>query len=84
MKMQAKAAWRKLEQIRSDGVMLPAVAMLFARFIQAYLTACRWYCEIPQLPIFNHTLAPKRVNNRSVHHRKFALFPCSGGHGPIT
>jgi len=83
MKMQAEAIWRKLLRIISEKAVL-FVTVLFARFIEMYLTACRWYCEIPQLPIFNNTYALKRAYNRSVHHRKFALFPCSGGHGLIT
>lgn len=84
MKMSAKAMLRKLERGISEMAMLPAIVMLFARFTQAYLAVCRWYREIPHPLVFNYTYAPKRVNNRSVHHRKFALFPCGDGHGLIT
>lgn len=83
MKMPAKAILRKLVRIISEGRILPAIAILFVRFTQTCLAVCRSYCKIPDLPVFNYTCAPKRVNNCFVHHRKFALFPCSAGHGPI-
>ncbi len=84
MKKPGKATIRNIVRIISEKAMLPVMAMLFARFIQAYIAVCLWYCEIPNLHISNDAYAPKRVVDRFVHHRKFALFPCSAGHGLIT
>jgi hypothetical protein len=84
MKKPGKATIRNIVRIISEKAMLPAMAILFARFIQAYMAVCLWYCEIPNLHLFNDAYAPKRVGNRSVHHRKFALFTCGTRHGLIT
>lgn len=84
MKKPGKATIRNIVRIISEKAMLPVMAMLFARFIQAYMTVCLWYCEIPSLHIFNDAYAPKRAANRLIHHCKFALFKCGAGHGLIT
>lgn len=79
--MQTKITNRNIARMISEKAILPAMAMLLASFIRAYLAVSRLHCKLPRLPIFNDTYASKRVNNRSVHHRKFALFPSGAEHG---
>lgn len=70
-------------RIISKKAMLFAVAMLLASLVQACLSVVVWYYQIPILLFSPIAYAQKRPSKPIIHDRKFALFPCSGGHGPI-
>jgi len=59
----------------SQWAMLAVMVALCIRFVRAYMAASVWYYTITVQPLFNYAYARKRVVNRIVHRRKFALFP---------
>ena len=84
MKTPAIASIRNIARILSEKAMFTAMAMLCIRFFKAYMAVVVWYAEIANLYIPNVAHAPKRIINPNIHDRKFALFPCSAGHGCFT
>lgn len=60
----------------SSKAMLTALATLCIYFFLAYMSAALWFYTILVIAAFvTCTHAPKRIVNRIIHHRKFALFP---------
>jgi hypothetical protein len=56
--------------------MLAAIATLCICFFLAYMSAVLWFNTIFVITaFFTCTHAHKRIVNRIIHHRKFALFP---------
>jgi hypothetical protein len=75
MKTTVTAKMMDIAGIISRLAMLAAMATLCIRFILAYLAAgARYYTNLV-MPKYSNACARKRVNNKPVHHRKFALFP---------
>jgi hypothetical protein len=58
----------------SQWAMLAAMVTLCISFFRAYMAAAVWFYTLTVKPLFNCTYARKRVINRIVHHRKFAVF----------
>ncbi|MDB5151448.1 MAG: hypothetical protein JWR54_199 [Mucilaginibacter sp.] len=75
MKTAVAAKKMDIAGIISCLAMLAAMATLCIRFILAYLAAGAGYYTNLVMPKFSNACVRKRVNNRFVHHRKFALFP---------
>jgi hypothetical protein len=59
--------------------MLAALASLISRFNRFYKSTVQWHLSLPVGSFYNSIYYPKRIVNRIVHHRKFALFTCSYG-----
>ena len=60
----------------SSKAMLAAMATLCICFFLAYMSAALWFYTILVITaFFTCTHAHKRIVNRIIHHRKFALFP---------
>jgi hypothetical protein len=60
----------------SSKAMLTAMATLCICFFLAYMSAALWFYTILVITaFFTCTHAHKRIVNRIIHHRKFALFP---------
>ena len=57
------------------GLIVGAMATLCIRFFKAYMTASVRFYMMTEMTSFSCTYARKRIVNRIVHHRKFALFP---------
>ncbi|MDB5024942.1 MAG: hypothetical protein JWP78_2697 [Mucilaginibacter sp.] len=75
---------RNIAGLISGPAMLAVMALLSIRFIMAYAAVGILYFYVPDMHISNVAYAPKRIVNSNIHDRKFALFPCSAGHGLIT
>jgi len=75
MKTTVAAKMMGIAGIISCLAILAAMATLCIRFILAYLAAgSRYYTNLVMLK-FRNACARKRVNSKTIHHRKFALFP---------
>jgi hypothetical protein len=59
----------------TSKAMLVAMATLCIRFFMAYMTASVRFYTMTATAFFSCRYAQKRIVNRIVHHRKFALFP---------
>ncbi len=60
----------------SSKAMLAAMATLCICFFLAHMSAALWFYTILVITaFFTITYAQKRIVNRIIHHRKFALFP---------
>jgi len=67
---------RDIAEDLTSRAMLAAMATLCIRFFTAYMAASVWIYMIALTTIFfTHSNAQKRIVNRIIHQRKFALFP---------
>lgn len=73
--MRVAAKMMDIARAIFDLAMLAAMARLSTRFILGYLAPGVWYLTVYALQQFTNACARKRVNNKSIHHRKFAPFP---------
>jgi hypothetical protein len=74
MKTFDAATIRDMAEALASKTMLAAMATLCIRFIRAYMAASVWFYAIIVRPFFTCAYARKRVTNRVIHHRKFAVF----------
>ena len=74
MKTLDAAKTRNMAEVLASKIMLAVMASLCIRFICAYLIASVWFQIIPVASILTFTCARKRIINRNIHDRKFALF----------
>ncbi|MEO6521554.1 MAG: hypothetical protein ABIN91_07750 [Mucilaginibacter sp.] len=74
MKTLNAATIREMAEALASRAMLPAMVMLCIRFIMAYMAASVWFKTISITSFFTCTYARKRMVNRIIHHRKYALF----------
>jgi hypothetical protein len=68
------------ERLHSN-VMLTVMTLLSVRLVIAYVAAFLGLYVIKMQLLINCTYARKRMFSRIIHHRKFALFPCSSKQG---
>jgi hypothetical protein len=61
--------------------MLAALASLISRFNRFYKSTVEWHLSLLFGSFYNCIYHPKRIINRIVHHRKFALFTCGNEQG---
>jgi hypothetical protein len=64
--------------------MLADMASLVSRFNWFYKSTVEWHSSLFVGSFCNCIYHPKRIINRTVHHRKFALFTCGNGQGQTT
>jgi hypothetical protein len=74
MKTLDVATIRDMAEAIASRAILAAMAMLCIRFIMAYMAASVWFQTISTVPLFTCIYARKRIVNRIIHHRKYALF----------
>jgi hypothetical protein len=75
---------RNISTALSVWITLSSILLLIARFMQNYTGICIRYFILCLFNIFTRAYVRKRVVNRNIHDRKFALFTRGTGHGPIT
>jgi hypothetical protein len=75
MKTLDAATIKDMEEGYASKIMLATMAMLCICFIEAYIAASVWFYTIIVAPFFTCAYARKRVTNRIIHARKFAVFP---------
>lgn len=83
MKRRGTPTIRNIARIISEKAILITIARLCILFFKAYIAVSISYYQVHDLHIFNFAYARKRIVNPTTHDHKFALFPCSAGHGPI-
>jgi len=66
---------RDIAEEFTSKAMLAAMATLCIRFFMACMTASVRFYTMTEMTSFSCIYAQKRIVNRIVHHRKFALFP---------
>jgi len=76
MKTIDTAKIKDIAEIFTSKAMLAAMATLCIGFFTAYMSAALWfYTILVTTAFFTCTHAHKRIVNRIIHRRKFALFP---------
>ena len=68
------ATIRDMAEAIASHTVFAAMAMLCIHFITAYMAASVWFQTISIMSFFTCTYPRKRVVNRIIHDRKFALF----------
>lgn len=66
---------KDIAEIFTSKAMLTAMATLCIGSFLAYMSAALWYTILVITAFVTCTHAHKRIVNRIIHHRKFALFP---------
>jgi hypothetical protein len=74
MKTLDAAIIKYMAEAISRVTMLATMRSLCIRFIQAYISKCLWVYTTTAKQVCNPAYARKRIANRTIHDRKFALF----------